>query len=101
MTLEEIFKILDDNIKANDGTLMLAPQTISSPEITELFDKYLLNEDLIVNDAVPALNASNVTVKGNGNSLVFFDTAINDLTFIVNDGIPSLSVKTNAIINDE
>jgi hypothetical protein len=101
MTLQEIFDIINANILANGGTLKLAPQTISSPEITELFDKYLLNSDLIVDEASVILNSANVTVSGNGNSLIFFNTEINSLVFTVNDEIPSMSVNADAVIKDE
>gem|GEM_PF-1507749 len=101
MTLEEILNILNANIAANNGTLKLAPQTISSPEISELFDKYLLNEDLVIDEAAATLNASSVTVTGNGNSLIFFNTRVNTLTFIVNDSVPSMTVNAAAIIKKE
>ncbi|HVW98212.1 MAG TPA: LysM peptidoglycan-binding domain-containing protein [Mucilaginibacter sp.] len=101
MTLEEIFSILTDNIAANNGTLRLSSQTISSPEITEIFDKYLLNEELVVEKAVPVLNADSVTVTGEGNSLIFFGTNINTLKFIVKDTVPSMSVNAECIIKAE
>jgi LysM repeat protein len=101
MTLEEIQNILAANIAANNGTLRLAPQTVSSPEITDLFNKYLLNEELVIDDAKVSLNADNVIVTGKGNSLVFFDTEINSLGFTVTDGVPSIFVKATAIIKDE
>src|SRR4051812_12873167 len=100
MTLEKILEILEANIKANGGTLKLSPQTISSPGITEIFDKYLLNDYLIVEEAVPVLNAQSVTVTGNGNSLIFFDTKINALTFTVDGGVPAMTVNAYAIIKD-
>jgi len=101
MTLEEIFTILTENINANNGTLKLASQTISSSEITDIFDKYLLNEDLIIEKAVPLLSATHVTVTGSGNSLIFFNTEINALKYTVTDGIPSMSVDADAVIKDE
>ena len=61
MTLQEIFDIISANIAANAGSLKLAPDTISSPEITELFDKYLLNTDLVIDDAIPLLNTNSVS----------------------------------------
>jgi len=101
MTLQEIFDILNQNIAANGGTLKLSADTISSPEITEIFNDYLLNQDLIVEQAVTALNATNVTVTGNGNSLIFFSTLIDTLKFTVNNGVPSMTVDADAIIKDE
>lgn len=100
MTLEEIFTILQDNIAANDGSLVLSPETISSPSITEVFNKYLLNSELIISDAVPTLNANDVTVTGNGNSFVFFDTLVDALTFTVADGMPALTLSATAVIQD-
>ncbi len=101
MTLQEIFDILNANIQANGGTLMLAPGTISSPEIAAIFDAYLLNEDLVVDEAAPVLNDTSVTVSGKGNSLLFFQTTINTLTFTVAGGVPSMAVNADAIISDE
>jgi hypothetical protein len=86
MTLQEIFDILNENIAANNGTLKLSPQTISSTEISAIFEEYLLGQDLVVDNAVTALNAKNVTVAGDGNSLIFFSTTISYLTFTVDAG---------------
>ncbi|WP_295793753.1 LysM domain-containing protein [Mucilaginibacter sp.] len=101
MTLQEIFDIISANIAANEGSLKLAPDTISSPEITELFDKYLLNTDLVIDDAVPLLNAGSVTVKGTGNSLIFFDTNVNSLAFTVTGTVPTMTIEADAIIKAE
>lgn len=101
MTLQEIYDIIDKNIQANGGSLMLAPDTISSPEITAIFDAYLLNEDLVIDEAVATLNEVSVTVSGAGNSLLFFQTNINTLTFTVKDEVPSMSVNADAIIKDK
>ena len=101
MTLQEIYDIVNANIQANDGSLKLAPGTVSSPEITAIFDAYLLNEDLVVDKAVPTLHETAVTVSGTGNSLLFFQTNINTLTFTVKDEVPSMSVNADAIIKAE
>ena len=102
MTLQEIFDILNENIAANNGTLKLSPQTISSTEISAIFEEYLLGQDLVVDNAVTALNAKNVTVAGDGNSLIFFSTTISYLTFTVDaGGVPSMTVDADAVIKDE
>jgi len=101
MTLQEIFDIISAKIAANAGSLKLAPDTISSPEITELFDKYLLNTDLVIDDAIPLLNTNSVTVKGTGNSLIFFETNVNSLVFTVAGTIPSMTIEADAIIKAE
>ncbi|MGB8192127.1 MAG: LysM domain-containing protein, partial [Chitinophagaceae bacterium] len=102
MTLQEIFNILEKNISDNGGTLKLSSTLIPSPGITKIFNEYLLNKDLEVLKAVPVLNAESVTVTGEGNSLIFFKTTIDALTFTVDDAqVPSMSVHAEAIIKDK
>lgn len=99
MTLQEIYDKLVANIQENGGTLKLSPGLISSPEITRLFDDYLLNKNLEIKNAQPALLAAEVTVKGEGNSLIFFKTTVDALRFTVDvNGVPSMSVTADAII---
>lgn len=102
MTLQQIFTIIDDNIKQNNGTLRLSPTLIESEEITKLFTDYLLYKDLVIKEAKPTLNADNVSVEGKGDSLVFYKTTVNALVFTVDgNGTPSMSVNADADIKSE
>lgn len=98
MTLQEIFNILQANIQSNGGALKLAKDTIVSAEITDIFDKYLLNQELIIKNAIPELHEENVTVNGEGDSLIFFKTLVKSLVFTVDGDVPSLSVEAEAVI---
>lgn len=102
MTLQQIFTIIDDNIKTNNGTLRLSPNTIESEEIDKLFTDYLLYKDLVVKEAKAKLNADNVSVEGQGDSLIFYKTTIKSLVFTVDEnGTPSMSVNAEANIKSE
>lgn len=97
MTLQQIFTIIDDNIKKNNGTLRLAPTAISSPEIEKIFTDYLLYKDLVITEASVTLNAGDVSVLGQGNSLVFYKTTIDALVFTVDqNGVPSMTINADA-----
>ncbi|MGN6396191.1 MAG: LysM peptidoglycan-binding domain-containing protein [Mucilaginibacter sp.] len=99
MTLQEIYELLNANI--HDGTLTLSPGLISSPEIDEIFKKYLLDKDLVIKEAKTELNTTSVTVNGKGDSLIFFSTIINTLTFTVSSGVPSMAITAYAIVKDK
>lgn len=102
MTLQQIFTIIDDNIKKNNGTLRLSPTMIESGEITKLFTDYLLYKELVVKEAKATLNADNVSVEGQGDSLVFYKTTIKALVFTVDaNGTPSMSVNADANVKSE
>src|SRR3546814_7970075 len=102
MTLKCISDTLNQNIEDNAGTRKLATDTISSAQITALFDQYLLHGDLIIINAVINEDTESVTVSGDGNSFIFFGTTIDALRFTLDsDSNPLMSVHANAIIKPE
>src|SRR3546814_14804225 len=96
MTLKFISDTLNQNIEDNAGTLKLATDTISSAQITALFDQYLLHGDLIIINAVINEDTESVTVSGDGNSFIFFGTTIDALRFTIeSDSNPLMSVHSS------
>ncbi len=97
MTLAALLEILNQNIAG--GTLTLPKGAISSPQIDALYEDFLLNAALVINNVVVTAETDKITVTGQGNSFIFFSTEAAPLTFTLDAAqLPVMSIQADALM---
>src|SRR5262249_8356259 len=92
MDIKKLKTIIKDNIK--DGTLTLSDTVLESNSIKQLFDSYLENDHLVMNNVPPPNETvDSITVQGTGGNLPFkgMDPLTAEFTVVNEEAVLSLT----------
>ena len=99
MDLAEIQAILEAH--APDGTLSLPPDALLSEPIAEAFRKWLLDENLVIQQvSIVPVGGQNITAVGQGGSFPFENSHV-EAVFTAPGGTAAMSVRADGFYNQQ